>query len=128
MSQFTSSLKVEVINNGKAFKLINGFAYYREGNKKSIIKTPKGFITDFASVPRLFWAIYPPQGAGKKQDYAKAAVLHDYLYDKSCKYYFTREQADNVFLEAMSALKVNRVCKYILFYSARLFGKKRFRK
>ena len=37
---------------------------------------PKGFITDFASVPRWLWSILPPHGK-----MANAAILHDYLYD-----------------------------------------------
>jgi hypothetical protein len=38
------------------------------------IHIPAGFETDLASVPRIFWALLPPQGA-----YEKAAVLHDFL-------------------------------------------------
>lgn len=128
MSKFTDSLKVEIIDNGKGFKLLRGIEYYREHNKAERLIVPKDFITDLASVPRLFWSIYPPQGAGKKQDYSAPAVLHDYLYDKTCIYVVSRKEADDIFLEAMTALKVGRFCKYILYYSVRLFGKNRFRK
>lgn len=38
------------------------------------ITIPADFPTDLASVPRLFWALLPPDGV-----YEKAAVLHDYL-------------------------------------------------
>ncbi len=37
------------------------------------IEVPTGFVTDLASVPRLFWALLPPHGA-----YERSAVLHDY--------------------------------------------------
>lgn len=43
--------------------------------KSDIIVVPKGFITDFASVPRFLWSIIPPYGK-----YTKAAVVHDFLY------------------------------------------------
>ncbi|TFV91422.1 DUF1353 domain-containing protein [Blastococcus sp. CT_GayMR16] len=44
------------------------------GSGGDVITIPGGFTTDLASVPRLFWALIPPQGA-----YESAAVLHDYL-------------------------------------------------
>lgn len=37
------------------------------------IRIPAGFRTDLASVPRLFWALLPPDGV-----YEKAAVVHDW--------------------------------------------------
>jgi len=39
------------------------------------ITVPAGFDTDYASIPRIFWPIYPPDG-----EYAPAAILHDFLY------------------------------------------------
>jgi hypothetical protein len=42
--------------------------------ERDVIHIPGGFETDLASVPRVFWALLPPQGA-----YEKAAVLHDHL-------------------------------------------------
>lgn len=35
---------------------------------------PKGFVTDLASVPSVFWSVLRPDG-----EYAYAAILHDYL-------------------------------------------------
>ena len=34
-----------------------------------------GFVTDLASIPRVFWSALPRDG-----EYAYAAILHDYLY------------------------------------------------
>ena len=39
------------------------------------VTVPTGFVTDFASIPQIFWSILKPDG-----DYAYAAVVHDYLY------------------------------------------------
>src|SRR5262245_38142541 len=36
---------------------------------------PAGFVTDLASIPRIFWSALPRDG-----EYAYAAILHDYLY------------------------------------------------
>ena len=52
------------------------------------ISVPKGFVTDLASIPRLFWTIFPPAAA-----YSYPAIIHDYLYwFQPC----SRETADNI--------------------------------
>jgi hypothetical protein len=40
---------------------------------RDVIHIPAGFRTDLASVPRVFWALLPPQGV-----YEAAAVAHDW--------------------------------------------------
>lgn len=39
---------------------------------EDVITIPAGFRTDLASVPRIFWALLPPNGV-----YENAAVVHD---------------------------------------------------
>ena len=39
---------------------------------------PKGFTTDGATVPRVFWVLFPPVGK-----YLKAAILHDWMLDSN---------------------------------------------
>ena len=126
MSSFTKPLIVEVLNDGKHYRLAEEFEYYRTGNPDAKILIPKGFITDFATIPRIFQAIMPPTGT-RKNSYGKAAVLHDYLYDKDCLYIFTRQEADLIFLEAMQARGVNRFVSWILYTCAKYFAKHRFR-
>ena len=46
-----------------------------KGSSLPSVKVPKGFVCDLASVPPIFWGVYPPIGR-----YAYAAVVHDYLY------------------------------------------------
>ena len=36
---------------------------------------PKGYTTDGASVPRIFWSLYPPY----KPEWFTACVIHDFL-------------------------------------------------
>ena len=68
------------------------------------IIVPEGFVTDFASVPRLFWSIFPPLGP-----WALAAILHDWLY-QTCGEFgkYTRKQADEIFREAMEEIAKHR--------------------
>jgi|SRR5215217_1560451 len=81
-----------------------------------------GFDTDFASVPRGLWNLYPPDG-----EYTEAAVIHDALYwhqataEKDGKP-VTRPQADAVFLEAMKALGIGWLTRTILYRAVRLGG------
>src|SRR5256885_9984018 len=53
------------------------------------VEVPKGFVTDLASVPRIFWSYLRPDG-----NYAYAAIIHDYLYWVQSR---AREAADLVF-------------------------------
>src|ERR1700722_10368584 len=39
------------------------------------VNVPAGFVSDLASIPRVFWSLLRPDG-----NYAYAAILHDYLY------------------------------------------------
>lgn len=117
MSSFTNPLIVKVLDNGAEYQLVEGFEYYREYRKLPNIIVPKGFVTDFASVPRIFWSIFPPFGR-----YSKSAVLHDYL----CKLFhngeFKRKDADDIFLESMQAVGVAKFTRYCLYYSVRLYA------
>jgi len=75
---------------------------------------PKGFRTDFASVPKIFWNILPPFGR-----YGKAALLHDYFYRTQI---IPRKEADKIFLEAMLMMGVPAWKAYIMYWAVRLFG------
>lgn len=116
MSQFTSPLQLEYMD-GRQWKLIRDFEYH-VGTYPSerIITAPPGFITNFASIPRVFWTILPPTGK-----YGKAAVIHDLLYSVHalCK---DREEADQIFLEAMRVLGVPNFKACIMYQAVRTFG------
>jgi hypothetical protein len=72
---FLDPLELEYLD-GRFFKVTAPFNYavgYPDG--KTIVHVPAGFITDFASIPRVLWSFIPPTGF-----YGKAAVIHDFLY------------------------------------------------
>lgn len=80
---------------------------------------PAGFITDFASVPRLpfvFW-FYGDRAR-------KAAVIHDYLYQSAT---VPRSVADQVFSEAMAALGMAPWTRGPMWAAVRLFGWRAYR-
>lgn len=105
-------------NGDYTFTLVEGFRYQTGGEFGRIsIHVPKGYITDFASIPRIFWSILPPHGP-----WGKAAVIHDYLYKLVRKNKFDRGVADAIFKEAMTELNVHWINKWILYLSVRMFG------
>lgn len=125
MSSFTKPLVVRV-ETPPVFVLEEEFEYYRTGNKEDVIKIPKGFDTDFASIPRIFWSYLPPTGT-KRNQYGKAAIIHDFVYDIICEYPVSgRKECDLIFLEAMEAAGVSKPVRYLLYWCARLFGKRSY--
>ena len=81
------------------------------------ISVPEGFITDLASIPRLFRSIYSVHG-----QHTRAAVIHDYLYSQSDPRAFTRSQADRIFYEAMLELGVRKSKAYVMYLGVRSGG------
>lgn len=83
------------------------------------ITVPTGFVTDFASVPRLP-VIYLAEG-GKGN---KAAVVHDWLYTlgSTCPGTYTRAQADAVLREALMASGYSSATAALFYAAVRLGG------
>lgn len=115
MSSFTDELDVRIQADGVRGKLLCDFIYH-VGNETSpdIIHVPVGFVTDFASTPFIFWAIFPKTGV-----YSKAAVLHDWLYQSKIR---SRAMADLIFKEAMAVLGVPRWKRDLMYWGVRCFG------
>lgn len=80
-----------------------------------VVRVPVGTITDLASVPRILWSIFPPHDI-----YAKAAIIHDYLYDQAIG---SKAFADDVFNEAMQVLGVPTWRRVSMYWAVRLFGR-----
>jgi hypothetical protein len=88
---------------------------YSIGNSGVTIIVPKGFVTDFASIPQPLWSF----GLSPYGRFSKAAIVHDYLYWKQdC----TREQADNLLLIAMKESGVSRSQQSEIYVGVRAGG------
>lgn len=103
---FVSPLELEYID-GKNWRVIAAFDY-ESGVLGEIVMVPAGFVTDFASTPRALWWLLPPTGP-----WGKPSVIHDLLY--RTKGLATKDQADLVFLEAMTAIGVGQWTREIMF-------------
>ncbi len=78
------------------------------------ITVPKGFITDFASVPRILHSVFPPRGK-----HSGAAIIHDYLYATQKR---SRSESDSIFLEAMKVLGVGWFRRSTMYSAVRVGG------
>ena len=100
MGAFTGTIQVEAIGGGR-WRLLAPLTYTRSGG--TVITVPVGFVTDFASIPRALWWLYPPHG----DTYGAGAVIHDFMYATQRwrdETEFSRQYADQTFLEAMRDL------------------------
>ena len=109
---FDDRLILEYLD-GRTWKLTESLGFLSKKFERRFA-VPANFITDFASIPRIFWRLFPPTGK-----YGKAAVLHDYLYAHNG---VTRSEADGVFLEAMEELEVGWLTRHTLHKAVRAGG------
>lgn len=123
MGQFLTPLELEFID-GRNWKITAPFEYHLgAADGPETVRIPVGFVTDFASIPRGLWNIFPPAGR-----YGKAAVVHDWLYQKrvitleSTARLGSRLDADNALREGMQVLGVGSVTRWAIYAGVRAGG------
>jgi len=145
MSSFTGEIILKKIGS-RIWEVYTPFEYHiGSEDSNDIITIPKGMSTDFASVPRLLWAILPPDG-----QYTAATIVHDFLYFMNGikiaiqsgsrmiyikeKYPFLlgykikdfkfrkRSECDRIFLEAMQVLEVPWWKRKVMYAAVRAGG------
>lgn len=79
-------------------------------------RVPHGFVTDGASIPRIF---RPVIGKPYNADYVGAALLHDYLYRHKVG---TRKDADHAFFLLLRRDGVRRLRARAMWAAVRAFG------
>lgn len=106
-------------------------SYYAGPDRNEEIVVPAGFVTDLASIPRLVWSFYPPDGP-----WVKSAIVHDFLYDTqgdgrwnsaagvNREKPYSRAESDGILLEGMAERDVGRWERFVIWASVRLGGKR----
>lgn len=115
MINFVTPLDARALPCGNHWVLLNDFIVdIGELDGKNTVVLPRGFVTDFGSVPQFFWRIVNPQGIAKP-----AYVLHDWLYN-------TQEEdqlvADGKLHEGMQCLGVGWFQRWAVYRGLRLGG------
>lgn len=104
--QTPPSPAVRAFGDSKFWIVVEDMTYVI-GRTSDRIVVPKGFVTDFASIPQLFWTL----GLSPYGQYSRAAIVHDYLYwTQGC----TREQADNLLVIAMKESNVGGFDEFVV--------------
>jgi hypothetical protein len=112
MSTFTTPLIVKIIKGKRKFEVYVPFKYHvGKYPSDEILTVPIGFKTDLASIPRLIWPIVAPT-----DEYAKAAVLHDWMYFKGM---YSRKESDRIFNEAMKVLETPKWKRLLVYFFVR---------
>lgn len=75
---------------------------------------PAGFITDLASIPRIFRGVLDINGKSRR-----AAVLHDWLY---CSHKLPRNEADNIFYLALVSEGMSKALARVYWSGVRTGG------
>ena len=102
--------------------LHNSIAWVPEAKHSTTLETvrlPIGFVTDFASVPRPFWAILPPTGL-----YTQAAIIHDYMYWIQDERGWSRSDADSVLSFCMSDMDVGTFAHNTIILAVKSLGRR----
>lgn len=117
MSRFISSLIVEHLDktyeDRELWRLVHPLVY-RSDLAGTTFVVPAGFITDFASVPRIPLAYMLTGGYA-----SRAAVIHDWLYATKET---DRETADAVLREASEVQGVPAWRRELMYRAVRLGG------
>jgi hypothetical protein len=115
MAGFLTVLKAQCVEDGAW--VLDSPLLYESDVLGCQIYVPRGFETDFASVPRVpifywFW--------GDRAHHE--AVIHDYLYRTDSKPVVERHEADAVFLEAMIARGKSWSVRWPMYLGVRAGG------
>lgn len=120
-AHFVGHLDTRQIDNDRA-QLLHPLMFYSE-KYRGLFVVPRGFVTDFNSIPRLFGHMLPKRG---KHD--PAGVLHDAAYQGQCRteggvrQRLVKSVADAVFDEALEASGVSRFVRWAMVRAVKARG------
>lgn len=98
--------------DARNWRLLEPLCY---AGKEDRFLVPEGYVTDFASVPRITAWLVPTYGR-----YTPAAILHDYLLtDALAIGRITSNDADGLFRRAMRELGVPPVKRWLMWTGVR---------
>lgn len=119
-NRFSGLVWLEDQEDGTHAKLLAPLEYLTEDGWR--IAVPAGFITDFASIPRVLWSLIPPRGR-----YNRPAIIHDYLYhyapvDSTTGARVTKGRADAILREGCKNVDDRLTQRWTIWLGLRLGG------
>ncbi len=113
-----SPIKVVWSGIERKFVLLSDCTFNTAGE---VFVVPKGFLTDFGSIPRPLKPFFDP--IGKE---VPCYVLHDYLCDLSNQGKFSRSKADKILLESLREIGTSVYRQLMIYAGCRAFSLFRF--
>lgn len=108
---------VRAFADGENWMLQSPLIYEIGNNPAHIVIVPRGFVTDFASIPQPFKALRDLMPS--TEHYGIPALVHDYLYwRQDC----TREEADNIMEIALKEAGVSLIERKVVHEGLRQFA------
>lgn len=99
-------------HDGHWFALLEDLSY--EDEDGSIYTAPAGTLTDFASIPRAVWWLWPKNGK-----HSAPAIIHDH----NCTVRrLPSPKVHAIFRRGLKARGCSRVTQLVLWLAVRLFG------
>lgn len=128
-NRFSGFAQVENLEDGAHDELLHNLSYTTADKRWTIVipgrnggEPGTGFITDYASIPRLLWVVIPPRGK-----YNRGAIVHDFLYqtapvDPRTNARVTQATADAILREACENLDVRATQRFAIWAGLRAGG------
>lgn len=125
MNGFMGDLVAKQLDDPRYWMIYIPFTYrVGDPNGDMFVNIPRGFVTDFASIPRGLWNVFPPATS----KFSKAAVVHDVLYKRGWiergrhHVSLTRKDCDDILKEAMEVAGVNWLSRQLIYAGVRVGG------
>lgn len=118
---FLTPLRVEQI--GARRWLLTDTLIFRSAALRGTLAVPRGFQTDFASIPRFAWVLFPPADS-----YNPAAVMHDGAYanalmaQSGARVFLVKRLADDLFEECLRAVGISLWRRWVMATAVRAYG------
>lgn len=114
-AQFLTECDVRVIHDDRPFLLLSDLVFY-SALIGGTITVPKGYKTDFASIPWLLQSVVQVNGKHRR-----AAVIHDWMCDERERLEIPQKLIDQIFLEAMAVDDVRFSQRRVMFRAVRTY-------
>ena len=113
MKRFIGDIVLRKVNKKEFSYIVDEAVGYE--NEKYLISVKSGWITDGASVPRVFQNIFSPYG----EQSIFGAIIHDALYMAEA---LPRKECDLIFLEILKLKGVGWLKRSVMYSAVRLGG------
>ena len=108
---YSAPLRLEWINDTQKWRVLWPF---NADWKSHTVRVPEGYMTDLASVPRIFRSLVPKSGH-------QAAVTHDWSYGDGAPH-MSRSDIDSMFLAGLLTLGVPWLRAKVMYWAVRAAG------